>query len=164
MTTVYPLVDLWSFSPPRFIRSTMPVMPYDRQMAEGVLPPPDPRYIAAFRQLVSMEGVGLTGNAESGFRLTKRTPGVWVDGVCYQAGLDLGGMAKGCTTDLVMRLLREKGFQFGHFSSGTSSMGLLKTASASARESQDSRFHLEIKEAQGNSPSGRRLCHHRHTG
>ena len=142
--TVYPLVDLWGFSP-RFIRSTMPVMPYDRQMAEGVLPPPDPRYIAAFRQLVSMEGVGLTGNAESGFRLTKRTPGVWVDGVCYQAGLDLGGMAKGYATDLVMRLLREKGFQFGHFSSGTSSMGLLKTASASARESQDSRFHLEIR-------------------
>ena len=142
--TVFPLVDLWGFSP-RFTYSREKVMPYDRDAMPGHLPPPDSRYIQAFRRLVGMDGVQVEGNARDGYFLRKMTPPVRVDGVVYQAQIDLGGIAKGYVTDLVSGLLKEKGFEFGYFSSGTSSMRLMKSASFSARQAQDSRFHLEIR-------------------
>lgn len=142
--TVFPLVDLWGFSP-RFTYSHRKVMPYDRVAVGGTLPPPDPRFIDALRRLVGMEGVQVEGNEIEGYTLRKMTPSVEVDGVVYQAQIDLGGIAKGYVTDLVNSLLQEKGFKYGYFSSGTSSMRLLKSASYGAKETQDSRFHLEIR-------------------
>lgn len=142
--TVFPLVDLWGFSP-RFSFSHRKVMPYDRMVINGILPPPDPQFIDALRRLVGMEGVQVEGNAIEGFTLRKMTPSIEIDGVVYQAQIDLGGIAKGYVTDLVNDLLQKKGFKYGYFSSGTSSMRLLKSASFSAKEAQDSRFHLEIR-------------------
>ena len=60
--TVYPLVDLWGFSP-RFNRNTyQPTQPYDRAYVDGKLPLPDPAYIEALTRLVGMETIVLTGD------------------------------------------------------------------------------------------------------
>ena len=142
--TVFPLVDLWGFSP-RFTHNREQVMPYDREYSLGALPPPDPRYIETFKKLVGMDGIIVEGGKPSGYQLRKMTPPVEVDGIIYQGQIDLGGIAKGYVTDLVSVLMEERGFEFGYFSSGTSSIKLMKSASFSAKQSGDSRFYLEIR-------------------
>ena len=142
--TVYPLVDLWGFSP-RFTYGGEVQTPYDRQREGSTLPAPDPRYIRAFRQLVGMEGIVLEADGEGGFLLRKQTPSVTVDGAAYQAQLDLGGIAKGYACDLVTQMMREAGYEYGFFSCGSSSISLLKNASASAREKNDPAFQLEVR-------------------
>jgi len=122
--TVYPLVDLWGFSP-RFNQSTYsPVIPYDRAYLDGKLPLPEREHIAALLPLVGLNGIAL--REESGaFFLKKNTPAVSIDGVIVQAQLDLGGIAKGYACDRVLELLRERGYTMGHFVCGGSSMALL---------------------------------------
>lgn len=142
--TVYPLVDLWGFSP-RFTVSGEAIFPYDRQRRDGALPPPDSKYIEAFSRLVGMDGVVVEGGAGEGYRLRKATPSVCVDGAVYQAQMDLGGIAKGYVTDLVAQLLEEKGYQYGYFSCGSSSMRLMKSASRSAKEAGNPDFQLGVR-------------------
>ncbi len=142
--TVYPLVDLWGFSP-RFTYSSEAVQPYDRERENGTLPAPDSAYIEGFLQLVGMEGVELGGSEEEGYVLTKKTPSVEIGGVTYSAKLDLGGIAKGYAVDLVRDLLLEKGYEYGYFSCGTSSIYVLKSASASAKKANDPHFQLNIR-------------------
>ena len=142
--TVYPLVDLWGFSP-RFTYGGEALTPYDRERAGSALPAPDPRYIQAFKALVGMEGIVLEADGEGGYLLRKQTPPVTVDGVAYQAQLDLGGIAKGYACDLVTKLMEEAGYEYGFFSCGSSSISLLKNGSASAREAGDDAFQLEVR-------------------
>lgn len=122
--TVYPLVDLWGFSP-RFNQNTYsPAMPYDRAYVDGSLPLPDARHIQALLPLVGLEHIEL--REENGtYYLKKNTPSVIVDGVTLQAQLDLGGIAKGYACDLVRALLEDSGYEMGTFVSGGSSMVLL---------------------------------------
>ncbi|MCI5957209.1 MAG: FAD:protein FMN transferase [Clostridiales bacterium] len=123
--TVYPLVDLWGFSP-RFNQNVYaPVQPYDRAYENGKLPLPDERYIQAFQKLTGLDGIELLGNAEAGWTLRKNIPPVCVEEAVFQAQLDLGGIAKGYACDLVTQLLREHGFTQGHFVCGGSSISLL---------------------------------------
>ena len=122
--TVYPLVDLWGFSP-RFNQKTVaPVLPYDRPMRDGHPVPPDARYIEALLPLVGLDGVELS-QTDGEWRLTKRTPPVTVDGVTIQAQLDLGGIAKGYACDRVRALLLARGYTEGYFICGDSSMTFL---------------------------------------
>lgn len=124
--TVYPLVDLWGFTP-RFTSGAYdPVLPYDREWENGALPLPDNAYIDAFCQLADFSGVTLSGSEEEGYTLTKNIPPVTVDGTEYQAQMDLGGIAKGYAVDKVLELLREEGWLYGYFSCGSSSMGFLE--------------------------------------
>lgn len=122
--TVYPLVDLWGFSP-RFNRNVYkPVMPYDRAYENGVLPLPNPEDIAALLPLVGLSGIALT--EENGiWYLQKNTPSVQLDDTLIHAQLDLGGIAKGYACDRVMDCLRECGYTMGHFVCGGSSMAIL---------------------------------------
>lgn len=123
--TVYPLVDLWGFSP-RFNRNTyQPTQPYDRAYVDGKLPLPDPAYIKALTRLVGMETIVLTGDEATGWRLEKNTPPVTTGGCTFQAQLDLGGIAKGFACDLVTERLAQMGFTEGHFVCGGSSISLL---------------------------------------
>lgn len=123
--TVYPLVDLWGFSP-RFNQNAYhPSQPYDRAYINGKLPLPDPRYVEALQKLVGMENIALLGDETSGWKLQKNTPPVTVDGHTFQAQLDLGGIAKGFACDLVIEQLNEMGFTQGHFVCGGSSIALL---------------------------------------
>lgn len=122
--TVYPLVDLWGFSP-RFNRNTYsPALPYDRAYIDGRLPMPNERHIEALLPLVGLSGITLT--EENGvYTLHKNTPPVTIDGELIQAQLDLGGIAKGYACDRVAEYLRQQGYTMGHFVCGGSSMAIL---------------------------------------
>ena len=92
--TVYPLVDLWGFSP-RFNRAGYsPVMPYDRPLTGGHPKPPAAGDIETLLPLVGLDGIELKQDAD-GWRLIKHTPSVQVGGIRVEAQLDLGGIAKG---------------------------------------------------------------------
>ena len=134
--TVYPLVDLWGFSPRFNVNNYRPTQPYDRQYMDGKLPMPEDAYIQALLPLVDFSGIALTEDGTNGYVLTKNTPSVTIDGKVFHAQLDLGGIAKGYAADRVAALMREKGYAYGHFVCGGSSMVFLENLSerASARD------------------------------
>lgn len=142
--TVFPLVDLWGFSA-RFINRKAEPMPYDRPWQDGTRPLPDPAYINGFLQLVDMDGIQLTGDPETGYTLTKNIPPVEINGVTYQAQIDLGGIAKGYVVDRAVSMMLERGYTYGYFSCGGSSLGLLKSAGNKQKESGDPSFVLGVR-------------------
>ncbi len=122
--TVFPLVDLWGFSP-RFNQSAVqPLYPYDRPVKAGRPAPPAREDIAALLPLVNMEGFVLL-EREGRRMIRKDTPDVFVSGVPVRAQADLGGIAKGFACDRVAALLRAKGITEGYFVCGGSSMVFL---------------------------------------
>lgn len=127
--TVYPLVDLWGFSPRFNTNLYSHDMPYDREYREGVAILPDEGYINAFLPLVGLDGIELSGGPGC-WVLTKHTPDVDYDGRTWHAMLDLGGIAKGYACDQVNALLRSYGFSVGYFTCGGSSMTILNSRSA----------------------------------
>jgi len=122
--TVYPLVDLWGFSPRFNTNSYQLLLPYDRSYENGRLPLPDDAHIRALLPLVGLDGI-LLEEKDGAFFLTKRTPSVAIDGVTIHAQLDLGGVAKGYACDLIKALLEDLGYAHGHFVCGDSSMAIL---------------------------------------
>lgn len=122
--TVYPLVDLWGFSPRFNQNAYMPVMPYDRAYENGRLPLPSADHIGALLPLVGLDGITLR-EEDGRYYLKKNTPPITIDGIVIQAQLDLGGIAKGYACDQVLALLRSRGYTMGHFICGGSSMALL---------------------------------------
>lgn len=120
-------------------------MPYDREWRDGTRALPDPKYIGSFLELVDMEGIVLTGDAQIGYTLHKNTPSVTIDGVVYPAQIDLGGIAKGYAVDLAAQLLEEEGYEYGYFSCGSSSIRLLKNASSTAKKTNDPMFSLQVR-------------------
>ena len=125
--TVFPLVDLWGFTPRFRTNRFIPLFPYDRPQGRALLPPPE--YIEAFARLVNFDGVILSGCDITGFRLTKMIPPVVVNGVTYNAGLDFGAIVKGYAVDLVREIMLREGFLFGYFSSGGSSIISIRSTS-----------------------------------
>ena len=124
--TVYPLVDLWGFSP-RFNRNTYaPVMPYDRAYQDGRLPLPQDSDVQALLPLVGLGGIRLYEQNGS-WHLEKNTPSVSLSGVTIQAQIDLGGIAKGYACDRIRAYLRDQGYTQGHFVCGDSSMAILSS-------------------------------------
>lgn len=141
---VYPLVDLWGFSP-RFRLEEGEDMPYDRPWKEGTRPMPEQKYIDGFLKLTGLEGILLQGDAQSGYTLRKNTPSVTIDGVTYHAQIDLGGIAKGYAADIVAQMLEAEGYEYGYFSCGSSSMRLMKSASAGAKKTGNTAFSLQVR-------------------
>lgn len=142
--TILPLVDLWGFTP-RFNKTDYaPGLAYDRTRNETGFDLPDEKFIAAFLSLVDFSKVVLTGNEQTGYTLTKLIPPVLVDGVQYNAQLDFGGIAKGYAVDCVTELLHDRGYAFGSFSCGGSSIVLLQNASARSRENGTYRYNLGL--------------------
>lgn len=148
--TVYPLVDLWGFSP-RFSDDYEPKMPYDRKRSvDDSIPIPDEKYIEAFKSLVGFDKVELI--AENGeYFIVKNIEAVVVDGSSYEAMLDFGGIAKGYAAEKALALLREKGYLEGYFSCGTSSIAFLESGAMSAN---DKCFALSIRKSRGTNESG----------
>ncbi|MEG2624348.1 MAG: FAD:protein FMN transferase, partial [Clostridia bacterium] len=143
--TVYPLVDLWGFSP-RFNAVTyLPECAYDRSYRDGQLPLPEKKYIEALHALVNLDGVVLTREAAGGVRMTKNIWPVRLDGVTYEAKIDLGGIAKGYAADRVIERLREAGYRYGHFVCGGSSMAMLKCASPKSVENGTYAYALGVR-------------------
>jgi len=119
--TVYPLVDLWGFSPRFNTSAYRPTEPYDRKKADGSPVPPDPAWVSALLPLVGMDKTALTRTAD-GWLLKKLAPSVTVNGREYAAMMDLGGVAKGYACDRVRALLLEAGYKEGCFICGDSSV------------------------------------------
>ena len=122
--TVYPLVDLWGFSPRFNTGSYCPTLPYDRAYKNGRLPLPDDAHVRALLPLVGLRGITLQ-EQEGRFYLTKHTPSIMIGGTVIHAQLDLGGIAKGYACDLVKDYLQQAGYTYGHFVCGDSSMAIL---------------------------------------
>ncbi len=133
---VFPLVDLWGFSP-RFAE-----IGTDEPLSEAY--PPEESYIRAFAALADFSGVQLTGGGEEPWRLEKAIPAVTVNGRTFEAQLDLGGVAKGYAADACAALMRERGYEYGYFSCGGSSLSLL-----SGREGEENVFLLGMKKPRG---------------
>ena len=135
--SVYPLVDLWGFSP-RFRNGGGEAMPYDRPAdAPG---PPEERWREALLPLVGFSGIRLAEDASGQALLVKETASVTVDGRVFAAEIDLGGIAKGYAADLVTAMMREAGVTRGFFSCGTSSVSLLRNPRA-----EDGAFSLAVR-------------------
>lgn len=134
--SVFPLVDLWGFSP-RFSEIG------SGEAISGSYPPEE-EYIDAFAALADFSGIRLSGGGELPWRLEKAIPAVSVNGRRYEAQLDLGGIAKGYAADACARIMREQGYEYGYFSCGGSSLSLL-----SGRESEEHIFRLGMKKPRG---------------
>ena len=122
--TVYPLVDLWGFSPRFNTNRAQDVMPYDRPLQDGHPVPAEDRFVKALLPLVGFDGVRLERQDGRTF-LCKQTPSVVVEDVRIPAQMDLGGIAKGYACDRVRALLEERGCTEGYFVCGGSSMVFL---------------------------------------
>ena len=133
---VFPLVDLWGFSP-RFSE-----IGSDEPLSETY--PPEESYIRAFAELADLSGIRLSGGGDAPWRLEKMIPAVTVDGRTWEAQLDLGGIAKGYAAEACTSLMRERGYEYGYFSCGGSSLSLL-----SGREGEDNEFLLGMKKPRG---------------
>ena len=146
--TIYPLVDLWGFSPRFNDYFYTPSLPYDRAPENGRLPLPDPGHIDALLPLVGLDGVRLT-ERDGQTWLKKETPLVEIDGIDIQAQLDLGGIAKGYACDRVIALLRENGFSQGPFVCGGSSLAVM------SRPSDDGTYELTLIKPRQTSNEGK---------
>ena len=122
--TVFPLVDLWGFSPRFNQKAYQPSLPYDRPLKDGQPVPPAGEDVAALLPLVGMEGFVLLEQGGQ-WLIRKDTPAVAVAGTPVRAQADLGGIAKGYACDRVSALLREKGITEGYFVCGGSSIVFL---------------------------------------
>ena len=143
--TVYPLVDLWGFSPRFNTGAYSPATPYDRAYQNGKLPLPSAAHIEALLGLVGLDGIRLY-EQDGIWYLEKRTQSVTIDGVSIHAQIDLGGIAKGYACDLIRTYLLEQGFTQGHFVCGDSSMAIL------SRPTDDGLYSLTLgKPRPGNS-------------
>jgi thiamine biosynthesis lipoprotein len=142
--TIYPLVDLWGFTP-RFNKNDYaPSLAYDRPKNEAGYDLPEGKYISGLLQLVDFSKVVLSGDDQNGFTLTKQIPPITVDGILYNAQLDFGGIAKGYAVDCVTKLLQDRGYAYGSFSCGGSSIALLKNASTRSQENGTYRYMLGL--------------------
>lgn len=145
--SVGPLVDLWGFTP-RFAGNRQQAqMPYDRPYEEGKMPLPEAKYVEAFARLADFGEIVLD---ESGC-LHKKIPPVQVEGVSFQAAIDLGGIAKGYAVDQVMQLLGERGYHQGYFVCGGSSLAAMENPE------REEGFDLGIRAPRGSQASFMRL-------
>lgn len=139
--TIYPLVDLWGFSPRFNDFNYTPTTAYDRKRVLDAFPLPDEKYIDAFLQLVDFSNVVLSYDEKIGYTLAKNIPDVTVDGVTYSAKLDFGGIAKGYAVEQMTKILQNYGYEYGYISCGSSSMALMKNYSPTT---DTERYNLAI--------------------
>ena len=119
-------VDLYGFTtrPTEYERA-----PYDRdkvttESGARYLPLPDDRYVQAFKELAThFSEVELT-ERDGKYYAYKPEATVEVDGAEYSLRLDLGGIGKGWTVNAVDDMLDERGYTYGYFNFGTSSIAV----------------------------------------
>lgn len=138
--TVSILVDVFGFTPRFSQRQYQPIYGYDREKVNGVVPLPVPDTVTALQQLVQFETIN-----RSGLTLTKTTAAATIGGHTYQQSLDLGGIGKGYAVDRVMELLRSKGYRYGYFSCGGSSIGILSRATASRGAPEPAQWGIAVQ-------------------
>lgn len=125
--TVYLSCDLWGLTSRFFTSSYQSTTAYDRDISSYDTALPNQEYITAFASLIDFSAVRLT-QLESGYTLTKTAQGVNIGNVTYYQQLDLGGVGKGYAVDKVIAYVKAQGYEYGYFSCGQSSVGLLSNA------------------------------------
>lgn len=136
--SVFPLVDLWGFSP----RFSGVEGASEKPLSQTY--PPEDEYREAFAQLADFSGVELSGGDGETWTLTKRIPAVTVYGQQFDAQLDLGGIAKGYAADSVTALMAERGIKYGYFNCGGSSLSLMQ-----GRPTDGDCFFLGVRKPRG---------------
>lgn len=115
-------VDLYGFT----TRPSGYEAAYDRnKVTEGgvsYLPLPEEKYVTAFKELAEGFGEVTLTEREGNYYAYKPATTVEVDGVSYSIKLDLGGIGKGWAVNKVSEMLKERGYEYGYFSFGTSSI------------------------------------------
>lgn len=137
--TVFPLVDLFGFTP-RFSVSHKPLLGYDRSWMGNTLPLPEEETVQALLPLVDFGSLEWRDGV-----LYKHREDVLLSGSSYSQSLDLGGLAKGYAVDRVMELLKQKGYTYGYFSCGGSSIGILSRATASKGAPEKAQWGISIQ-------------------
>ena len=137
--TVSILVDLFGFTP-LFSISKKPILGYDRQWAGSALPLPEEETVQKLLELVDF-GTLTWGDGY----LLKRKEDVFLSSSFYGQSLDLGGLAKGYAVDRVMEVLKQKGYAYGYFSCGGSSIGILSRPTASEGAPLPGQWGLSIQ-------------------
>ncbi len=138
--TVSALVDLWGFSPRFTGASDAPAMPYDRARVGAGFAPPSGDYVEGLKKLVAFPEVRYAVGT-----ITKKAQPAQILGAAYAQTLDLGGIGKGYAVDQVVELLRERGYEYGHFSCGGSSLAVLKRATASKGAPEPAQWGVAIQ-------------------
>lgn len=129
--TVYRLVDLWGFSSRIFSNGDFDTekYPYDRpvsadEFSQNGYPLPDEKYIEAFSDDAfvdfSQSAVKLS-EKDGKFYVTKNVSAAVVDGVEFGQWLDLGGIAKGYSVDLIKALFKQNDISRYYVDAGSSS-------------------------------------------
>ncbi len=171
---IYPLTDLWGFTP-RFDDGYTVTEKYDRVRNEdGSFPLPDERYIEAFLKLTELDGLELS-EEDGKYYCQKNIQPVTVDETEYGAKLDLGGCMKGYCLDEIEKVFDVLGIKYGYLSFGTSSITLLLNKNGSWELSltspeDNSKSYYKVKLPSGNASTsgdyekyyeldGKRYCH-----
>lgn len=121
---LFPLVDLWGFSP-RFTDGVYNRFPqaYDRiyDYVNGSYPLPEDKYVKAFsdKEFINFGALQLANDGI--FSVTKPAATVTVDGKEYTQQIDLGGIAKGYLCDLAQKVLLDSDVDDYYLSVGDSS-------------------------------------------
>lgn len=134
---VYYSVDLYNFA----ARPEGVTMPYDREENSDL---PDERYVAAFCELSkSFSKIELYAEGGS-YYAVKPEDTVEVDGVIYSLAIDLSGIAKGYTVDIVDKYIEDAGYPNSSFSYGMSSIAVNSTLATDSGE-----WYLTFRDPRG---------------
>lgn len=121
---VYYSVDLYGFTARHSDEDSSESMPYDR---ENYTQLPDESYIQAFYELSqSFADIRLL-SADESYYAVKPQKTVEVDGVTYSLAIDLSGIAKGYTVDIVNEYILSIGYDHSAFLFGSSSVAANQT-------------------------------------
>lgn len=134
---VYYSVDLYNFA----ARPEGVTMPYDREENSDL---PDERYVAAFSELSkSFSKIELYAEGGNHYAV-KPEDTVEVDGVIYSLAIDLSGIAKGYTVDIVDKYIEDAGYPDSSFSYGMSSVAVNSTLATDSGE-----WYLTFRDPRG---------------
>ena len=125
---VYRLVDLWGFSSRIYSNGNFG-LPYDRKVtaeqfwSDGY-PLPDDKYVRAFSDSAFTDfgdSAVTLSQSEGKYYVSKNVRPAVVDGIVFQQWIDLGGVAKGYTVDVINAMLSAAGFTRYSVDAGSSS-------------------------------------------
>ena len=134
---VYYSVDLYNFA----ARPEGVTMPYDREENSDL---PDERYVTAFCELSkSFSKIELYAEGGNHYAV-KPEDTVEVDGVIYSLAIDLSGIAKGYTVDIVDKYIEDAGYPDSSFSYGMSSVAVNSTLATDSGE-----WYLTFRDPRG---------------
>lgn len=121
---VYRLVDLWGFSSRIYSHGNFG-LPYDREVtADYAYPLPDDKYVRAFSDSAFTDfgdSAVTLSQSEGKYYVSKNVRPAVVDGIVFQQWIDLGGVAKGYTVDVINAMLSTAGFTRYSVDAGSSS-------------------------------------------